>query len=215
MSDQSKPKTVVIFSGLNGKMAGATRESAIRTMAEHGRAVVWLTDRTRSIYLNGCDGYETQPELVKFLRRVKANSSEVIMTGWSAGGMGAAKYGCLIDADAVVTYAPFLSRDQASMQIDTRGGKIMPNIRKAEPNQARRSVEWFFEKTGYDKPVHQYFAAHNPMDAYQASIIAHRPNVHQHPVEAKNHRFLTDLKMEFHDHWALVEQDLAATWLRD
>ncbi len=105
-TDADSDVLLVAFGGLN-RQIGIPPFEFMRLTGEEPVKKLFVRDPRQAWYHRGLPGYsDTLEQTVSVLREHTAGAARTVLTGNSAGGYAALLFGVLLEADAVVCFAP-------------------------------------------------------------------------------------------------------------
>ena len=182
---------LIAFGGIKGGLAMAPFEF-FRVAAAIPAKRVFLRDHEQAWYQRGVRGLGASPaEVAAGLRDLieQAGVSRVVMTGNSAGGYAALRFGMLCGADEVHAFSPqtFLGRAGRALARDLRWRRELTGVLRRPPDLTRALREW-------PGPGHVHFDATHRLDRLHAERLRALPGIHLHAYEGGEHAVVRSLR---------------------
>ncbi|MCB1340434.1 MAG: hypothetical protein KDK24_05085 [Pseudooceanicola sp.] len=186
--------TLLFFSGIGGHMPLSV-QALDCVVATCDATLVFLRDKSLSLFLNGVGGLGDFDQTVAGLRRILRDipgHRHLCVMATSGGGIGAANYALALGADRTLLFSPPTNITQAFLESigDRRGVSIQRRLQRTVP-AAMLDLRAHLGHAPNPMRVDLRYAAANPVHKAHAEHLAGVPGVTLYPDPSQNTHAVT------------------------
>lgn len=193
---------VLFFFGYGGGTGTADAAILDAWPAASGTATIFLRDPQHRFFLRGVPELGNTEEGTAGALRERLGllgARRLVSAGASAGGFAAIRYGLLLGADMIATFAtPTTGRPDEVRRIGDPRGMVVAEQLQREFGPRRIDVLPDLRRgRAVPEGVHLWFGAENRLDAAHAERVGACPGVHLHPLpDCRHHGIIQDLVLD-------------------